>query len=127
MIDSVTTKTFNTTTLSDNKYVLIYIWAPWSANCKMMEPIINEIANERGKDVIFLKQNIDENLELTTTCDVVGMPTFLFFSHGILVNNVSGIHKKNNILHFIEVARKLTIDEAKKQPNYVEIQDKNKG
>jgi len=73
-----------------NRIVVVDLWAEWCPPCRMMEPVIEELARDYAGKVLFGKLNVDENAEIAVKYSVSGIPTFLFFNNGKLVDRVTG-------------------------------------
>ena len=86
-------------TLSD-KPVLLDFWAPWCAPCRMVVPIIEEIADERP-DIKVGKINVDEQPELASQFHVMSIPTLVVMKNGKILNQVRGARPKAAILAMI--------------------------
>jgi thioredoxin len=89
-IINVTNKTFNLEVLNSNIPVLAFFWASWAAPCRMMEPILDEIANEYQGLVKVVKINTDENLSLATQYNIRSVPQMMIFLSGQKVDMVVG-------------------------------------
>ena len=72
-------------------------WAPWCAPCRMMEPVILELAAEHDGKVAFGKLNVDENPDTAIRFDVLSIPTLLVFSGGVVVKRLVGANPKKKI------------------------------
>ena len=77
-----------------------YINAPWCAPCRMVVPIIEEIASERP-DIKVGKINVDEQPELTSKFGIMSIPTLVVMKNGKIVQQVSGVRPKNAILEML--------------------------
>ncbi len=84
------------------KLVLVDMWAEWCGPCKMMEPVLEEIINEKGDSVQLVKINIDENQETPVKYNVMNIPTLLFFKDGKEVDRVIGAVPKKQLEKKIE-------------------------
>ena len=83
--------------LSSDKPVLLDFYAEWCGPCRMIAPIVEEIANERD-DVIVGKVNVDEQGELAQAYDVMSIPTLIVLKDGKVANQVTGARPKAAIL-----------------------------
>ena len=82
--------------------VVVDFWASWCGPCKMVEPIVKELATELEGRVVFAKVNTDDNLETPTRLGVQGIPTLIFFREGQEVGRVVGFRPKAQLLKAIE-------------------------
>ena len=80
--------------------VLIDFWASWCGPCRMLSPIVDEVAEERG-DIKVGKVNVDEQPELAGQFDVMSIPTLLVFENGKLVNRAVGARPKCGVLSLL--------------------------
>lgn len=80
--------------------VLVDVWAPWCGPCKMLSPIVEEVAKELP-DVAVVKINADDNKEITAQYGIRSIPTLLFFKNGVLVDKHVGLVLKNVIVEKI--------------------------
>ena len=82
--------------------VVVDFWAPWCGPCKMIAPILDEIANEKGEAVKIAKVNVDENQGLASRFGVRAIPTLLYFK-GVEVREQSvGMANKKDIISKLE-------------------------
>lgn len=84
---------FDATVLQAGKPVLVDFWAPWCGPCKVMSPIVEELAGEM-EGVTIAKVNVDDNQELAQQFNVLSIPTFLVFKGGQVVEQFSGSMSK---------------------------------
>ena len=97
----VTTKNFEEEVLKSEKPVLIDFYADWCGPCKMLSPIIDEIAHETEK-IKVVKINIDQNRDLALDYDVMSIPTVVSIKNGKEVDRIVGLADKSEILNLIQ-------------------------
>lgn len=78
--------------------VLVDFWAEWCGPCKMVTPIVNEIAEEYDDKLRVVKVDADANPELVATYNVMGIPALLLFKDGAVIDRVTGYKPKAQIL-----------------------------
>ena len=88
---------FQNEVLNSEMPVLLDFWAPWCGPCRMVGPIVDEIADERG-DIKVGKVNVDEQPELAAQFGVMSIPTLVVMKNGKVVNQVTGARPKAQIL-----------------------------
>ena len=88
---------FQNEVMNSDKPVLLDFWAPWCGPCRMVAPIVEEIARER-KDIKVGKVNVDEQPELASRFGVMSIPTLVVMKDGKIVNQAMGARPKNAIL-----------------------------
>lgn len=81
--------------------VLVDFYADWCGPCKMMSPIIDEIANEVDDRVKICKLNVDESQNIAIEYNVMSIPTLIIFKNGVMINNIVGLRQKQEILNII--------------------------
>lgn len=94
---SVNKNNFNQEVLNSDKPVLMDFWAPWCGPCRMVVPLVEEIAKERS-DIKVVKINVDEEQELVMQFGVMSIPTLVVMKNGKIVNQVTGARPKAQIL-----------------------------
>ena len=91
---------FQNEVINSDKPVLLDFWASWCGPCRMMIPIVEEIANERS-DIKVGKVNVDEQPELASMFGIVSIPTIVLIKNGKIVQQMSGARPKNAILEML--------------------------
>ena len=98
---TITKDNFEQVVLKSDKKVLVDFWASWCGPCRMLSPVIDEIAKETDK-VKVGKVNVDEESELATQFAVMSIPTLILFENGKPVKQMVGAQPKSAILSMIE-------------------------
>lgn len=93
---------FELEVLNSDKVVLVDFWASWCGPCRMVGPIVDEIANERD-DIKVCKVNVDDEQELAMKYQIMSIPSLLVFKNGQVVNQSVGAKPKNQILDMLNV------------------------
>ena len=88
---------FQNEVLHSEKKVLLDFWAPWCGPCRMVVPIVEEIADERP-DIKVGKINVDEEVELASQFGIMSIPTLVVIENGKIVNQAMGARPKEAIL-----------------------------
>ena len=91
---------FENEVLNSDKTVLLDFWASWCAPCRMVVPIVEEIADEH-RDIKVGKINVDEEPELANKFSIMSIPTLVVMKNGKIVQQVSGARPKNAILEML--------------------------
>ena len=91
---------FQSEVLNSEKKVLLDFWAPWCGPCRMVVPIVEEIADERP-DIKVGKVNVDEEAELASRFGIMSIPTLVVIENGKIVNQTMGAKPKEAILSML--------------------------
>ncbi|MBO5100621.1 MAG: thioredoxin [Treponema sp.] len=95
---TLTSNNFDSEVLKSSKPVLVDFWASWCGPCKMLAPIIEEIANEYSDIIKVGKVNVDDQRELAQKYDILSIPTVLLFKDGKITNKSIGFVPKEKII-----------------------------
>ena len=102
-LPDVTDNTFQAEVLEADSPVLVDFWAPWCGPCRVVAPVLEEIARERP-DLRVVKLNIDENQETASQYGVLSIPTMILFKHGQVATKVIGAMPKKRLEEQLEPA-----------------------
>lgn len=100
MIKELTTKNFKEEVASEQK-TLVDFWASWCGPCKMLSPIVDEIA-ETATDFKVGKVNVDEQIDLAREFSIAAIPTLLVFQNGKVINKSVGLLTKDEVLDLLK-------------------------
>ena len=84
-------------TVSEHPFVVLDCWAEWCGPCKMVAPVIEQLAKEYAGRVTFAKLNIDENMDTAMKYQISAIPTMLVFRNGDMAGQIVGALPKNHI------------------------------
>jgi len=97
---NVSKKDFQNEVMNSDKKVLLDFWAPWCGPCRMVVPIVEEIAEERP-DIKVCKINVDEEIELASEFRVMSIPTLVVMENGKILRQAMGARSKRAILDML--------------------------
>src|SRR5205823_12813486 len=85
-----------------DKPVIVDFWADWCGSCKMIAPLLDEIAREKSESVKVAKVMVDENQSLSLKYNIRAIPALLFFKNGQLRDQVTGVTSKKDLLNRVD-------------------------
>jgi thioredoxin 1 len=103
-VAEVTDNNFQAEVLESDVPVLVDFWAPWCGPCRMVAPVVEEIAKERAGELKVVKLNTDENQETSIAYNVMSIPTLILFRHGQVAHKVVGAYPKRKLEAELEPA-----------------------
>ena len=101
-IVTLTTNTFDETIAAADTPVVVDFWAEWCGPCKMIAPILSEIAKENLGKITIAKLNVDENPDLAMRFNVMSIPTLLVFNKGEVAKRLVGAKGKGQLLQELD-------------------------
>ena len=99
----LTKENFNSEVLNYSGKVLVDFWATWCGPCKMIAPVVEEIATEFAGKIKVGKINVDNEPELSIKYGIVSIPTLLVFENGEIVNKAIGFHSKDELIEILDL------------------------
>jgi thioredoxin 1 len=95
---AVTDETFEAEVLKNSKPVIVDYWAEWCGPCRMIAPVLEEIASEYGEKIDVVKLNVDENPGIAQRYSILAIPTLNVFQNGEVVKQIKGAKPKAALL-----------------------------
>lgn len=92
---TLTDQNFEEEVINSDKPVLVDFWAAWCGPCRMLAPVIDEVAEELGDDVKVGKLNVDENPEMAAKYKIMSIPSVKLFKDGEVVEDLVGLRPKD--------------------------------
>ncbi len=99
----LTKDNFENEVLNAEGKVLVDFWAVWCGPCKMIAPVVEEIAQEFAGKVKVGKVNVDHEAELSIKYGIVSIPTLLVFENGEIINKAIGYHSKEELVELLDI------------------------
>ncbi len=103
-IKHVSDASFEADVLKSDKPVLVDYWAEWCGPCKMIAPILDEVAGTHGDKVTIAKLNVDENQATAAKFGIRGIPTLMLFRNGQVVATKVGAMSKTQLTQFLDTS-----------------------
>lgn len=101
MVTIVTAKNFEEEVLKSDKPVLVDFWATWCGPCRMVSPLVDQLAEEHS-EYKFCKVNVDEETSLASRFNIMSIPNLVVFKNGDVVSQSAGARPKEDILKLFE-------------------------
>ena len=103
-ISEVNDTNFQAEVIEADTPVLVDFWAPWCGPCRMVAPVLEEIASEKGDALKIVKLNTDENQQTAIAYEVLSIPTLILFKNGQVAKKVVGAYPKRKLEAELEPA-----------------------
>mgnify|MGYP005781665459 CR=1 FL=1 len=100
-VKTITSENFEQEVLKAEKTVLIDFWAEWCGPCRMLSPVVDQVAEEMGDQIIVGKVNVDEQPALAQKFNIMSIPTLLVFKNGSVVQTSVGVRPKQEIVNLV--------------------------
>jgi thioredoxin 1 len=96
VVGDVTDDDFQAEVLDSDRPVVVDFWAPWCGPCRVVSPIIDDLAEQHGERVKFVKMNVDDNMQTQSRYNILSIPTVILFERGEAQETIIGAHSKSH-------------------------------
>ncbi|MCE9556228.1 MAG: thioredoxin [Planctomycetes bacterium] len=104
-VAEISDRNFKSDVLDSKQPVLVDFWAPWCGPCRMIAPMVEELANENKGTIKVTKINIDDNPEAAQNYGVSSIPTLMIFKDGEVVERMVGVQPKSRLQQALDEAK----------------------
>lgn len=102
MIKEIEQSNFENEVINSEEAVVVDFWAPWCGPCKMLGPVMEELAQDMGHKAKFFKINVDKNPEIAQKLEISSIPNVMVFKQGKVVENMVGFRPKQDFQKVLE-------------------------
>lgn len=101
-VKTFTTANFESDVLKSEQAVLVDFWAPWCSPCRMVSPVVDELADEYAGRIVVGKVNVDENGPIASQYGVMSIPTLIIFKGGEIADKIIGFRGKADLVKMLD-------------------------
>ena len=115
MVEEINQLNFKKKVIKSDKPVVLKVWGSKCHNCKTLTPIFDDVSADNQDNAFFFGLKADDNMELVRSLKIKGVPTLLFYHHGVLIAKKIGVRSQNSISSILEPI--LTLSPAEAEEN----------
>lgn len=101
-MNQITDSDFKTSVLDSTLPVVVDFWAEWCGPCRMLSPILEDVATELKDSAVIVKMNVDDNQTIPAQYGIRSIPTLILFKDGQAISTCTGVKQKKDIVHWIK-------------------------